>query len=147
MDFSRRGIELLQSLEGFRATPYKDQAGHYTIGYGTRIGLGPDGKFTITYVSQDDAAKLLMERVLPMATIINHVVAVPLTQNQFDAICCFVYNVGPTEFENSTMLKLINQGQYDAAAAQFDRWVYANGMIDDGLKNRRNREEALFKEK
>lgn len=71
-------------------------------------------------------------------------VMVPLNQNQFDALVSFTENEGATSFEESTLLRLLNAGNYSAAAAQFSRWVYQRGQILSGLVTRRQQEAALF---
>ncbi|MDU6101543.1 MAG: lysozyme, partial [Acinetobacter sp.] len=71
-------------------------------------------------------------------------VKVKVTQNQFDALASFVYNVGETAFVKSTMLAVLNQGNYIAAANQFDRWIFDNGKRINGLVNRRAAEKKLF---
>ena len=68
----------------------------------------------------------------------------PLTQNQFDALLSLEYNIGITYFKSSTLLRLLNQGKYNDAANQFDRWVYANKKKLAGLVKRRSIEKALF---
>jgi lysozyme len=87
-----------------------------------------------------------LAHVTPTVTFINHVVAVPLTQNQLDALVIFTYNVGEDAFAHSTMLQLLNAKQYTNAANQFDRWVYDKGVVSNGLVNRRKAEKALFLE-
>lgn len=71
-------------------------------------------------------------------------VKVKVSQNQFDALASFVYNVGETAFVKSTMLVLLNQGNFTGAANQFDRWVFDNGKRIPGLVNRRSAEKKLF---
>jgi lysozyme len=71
-------------------------------------------------------------------------VTVPLNQNQFDALVSFTENEGATSFEESTLLRLLNAGDYAGAAAQFDRWVYQKGRVLPGLVDRRQQEAALF---
>jgi lysozyme len=68
----------------------------------------------------------------------------PLNQNQWDALVSFVYNVGAGNFISSTMLKLLNQGDYKGAAGEFPKWVHTNGQINPGLVRRRAAERALF---
>lgn len=69
---------------------------------------------------------------------------VTINQNQFDALASFVYNIGETAFAKSTMLTLINKGQLNAAASQFDRWIFDNGVKVSGLAYRRAKEKELF---
>lgn len=71
-------------------------------------------------------------------------VIVPLSQNRYDSLCSFIYNVGNSAFETSTLLKLLNQNKILEAAAEFDRWVYAGGKTLDSLVKRRKREKELF---
>jgi lysozyme len=80
-------------------------------------------------------------------TAVNQLVRVKLTQNMFDALVCFVYNIGENAFSRSTMLQLLNSGQYEAAAKQFDVWVKAGGKTVKGLVTRRMKERALFEGK
>ena len=71
-------------------------------------------------------------------------IKVKLNQNQFNALASFVYNVGETAFVKSTMLTLLNQSKFGLAANQFDRWIYDNGKVINGLVNRRAKEKLLF---
>ena len=75
---------------------------------------------------------------------VNVLVKVPLTQGEFDALVDFVFNLGAENFRTSTMLKLLNAGQYKAAAAEFDKWDHCGGVVLAGLLRRREAEEAEF---
>jgi lysozyme len=75
---------------------------------------------------------------------VNESVTVPLNQNQFDALVSFSFNVGDNAFRGSTLLKLLNQGQYDQVPAQLRRWVRDNGHVVQGLINRREKEIVLW---
>jgi lysozyme len=77
-------------------------------------------------------------------TAVNQLVKVKLSQNMFDALVSFVYNVGESAFKKSTMLRLLNMGLYQMAGAQFMRWVYDNGEKIGGLLNRRREERKQF---
>lgn len=141
MQISQNGLNLIKQFEGFRAMPYQDEGGLWTIGYGCRISdpsTYPNG------ISESAAETLLMQKLMPMEYEINNDLQVTVNQNQFDALCSFVYNVGPTVFQNSTMLRLINANQLADAANQFPRWDHVNGAPDQGLLNRRMKEQALF---
>ena len=139
MQTSEQGIALIKQCEGFSAKPYLCPAGKNTIGYGHVIR--PGEYFNI--ISEPDAEKLLMNDVKEPEQAINRLVTAEINQNQFDALVSFIYNVGAAAFENSTMLRLIN-AENPIASAQFDRWVYANGMPLNGLIARRAAEKALF---
>lgn len=143
MQFSHDGLELLKSLEGFRDTAYKDGGGVWTIGYGTTridgVPVKAGDKTTVAVAEQ-----CLLKDSKNAQDCINKYVGAPLTQNQYDALVCFVYNIGNGAFKTSTMLKMLNMALYSQAATQFRRWIKINGVDSKGLANRRAREENLF---
>lgn len=145
MKISQVNLQVLKDLEGFRKSPYLCSAGKWTIGYGTTIY--PNQK---KVTSQDKPitevlASVLLDLHLEMVyRNIGYLVKVELSQNQFDAICMFVYNVGVTRFKTSTILKLINAKLFDIASRQFDRWIWAGGKKSNGLIKRRNAEKKIF---
>jgi lysozyme len=139
-NFSAAGCEALQDLEGTRFVAYKDIAGIWTCGVGH---TGPDVKEG-TRADQAQVMKWLQEDTTEAAQAVNRLVKVKLTQNQFDALVIFVYNIGETAFAASTLLKLLNSGDYAGAAKQFPRWDMAGGQHSPGLLKRRLFEKALF---
>jgi len=154
MHMSPHGLELLQQWEGFKTTVYKDSAGLPTIGVGhllTKSELS-SGKITINGVpvsyenglTEQQVTDLLAQDVQPAAAAVNNNVKVPLDQNQFDALVSFTFNVGVGAFTGSTLLKLLNQGQYDQVPDQLLRWTRAGGQVVQGLVNRRNNEIKLW---
>lgn len=140
MNISQKGIDLIKNFEGCRLTAYRCPANILTIGYGH---TGSD-VVTGQKITQEQAEKLLKSDLLVHCNNVSRMVKVPLTQNQFDALVSFEFNVGYGNFASSTMLKLLNQKKYREAAAQFDRWVYANRKVLAGLVKRRAAEKALF---
>ena len=76
---------------------------------------------------------------------VNLYVTIALTQGEFDALVDFVFNLGGGSFEHSTLLVMVNQRNFAAAAAQFERWDHAGGQVVAGLLRRRLAEEAEFK--
>lgn len=143
MQISFNGVKFLTEREGFRDKSYKDTGGVWTIGYGTTKvdGRPVDAGMTCT---EKQARQWLTDDLAWAQTAVNKLVRVPLTQNQFDALVSFVYNVGDYAFSRSTMLRLLNAKQLDKAAAEFDKWIYDNGKVIKGLQTRRNFERALF---
>lgn len=143
MQISFNGKKLIQELEGFRGTAYLDTGGVWTVGYGTTKieGKPVEAGQTATEVQ---AQKWLDEDLAWAQTAVNKLVKYVLKQSMFDALVSFVYNVGENAFARSTMLQLLNSGQYAAAAQQFDRWVYDNGKLVKGLVSRRREERSLF---
>jgi len=140
MNISQKGIDLIKNFEGCRLTAYRCPANILTIGYGH---TGSDVS-TGQKITQEQAEKLLKSDLLVHCNNVSRLVKVPLTQNQFDALVSFEFNVGYGNFASSTMLKLLNQKKYREAAAQFDRWVYANRKVLAGLVKRRAAEKTLF---
>jgi len=75
---------------------------------------------------------------------VNSGVKVALNQNQFDSLVSFTFNTGIQAFADSTLLKMLNQGNYDAVPDQLRRWVRAGGNVVQGLVNRRENEIKLW---
>lgn len=138
MEPSPNAFAIIKQFEGFRPTAYQDQRGIWTIGYGHTRNVVAGNTCTTaqaqTYLAQD-----VSETV---AAITQHV-TVPLTQNQFDALTSLVFNIGVGNFEESTLLRELNDKQYAAAADQFLQWKRA-GTYRDALLPRRQQERALF---
>ena len=124
MKLGERGTEILKYFEGCKLTAYQDSVGVWTIGYGHTKGVY-DG-MTIT---QDQAEQMLLSELEEYEGYIKDMVTVPLTQNQFDALVVWVYNLGPTNFRNSTLLKELNAGNYNAAGQEITRWNKAGGKV------------------
>lgn len=139
-DFFDMSLKLIKEFEGFRSSPYYDVAGKLTIGYGHLIKAGE----SFSFISESKAQELLAKDTAEAVSAVENLVDVPLSANQKAALVSFVFNVGTGNFANSTMLKLLNGGDYAAAAMQFDRWVLAGGKVSQGLANRRAKEKALF---
>ncbi|MNU90792.1 Lysozyme RrrD [compost metagenome] len=132
--------QTIKDHEGLRLTAYKDGGGVWTIGYGH---TGSDVREGLT-IPLSEAERLLTRDLRVAEGYVNRLVQVKLTQNQFDALVSFVYNVGGDAFAKSTMLRLLNAGEYEGAANQFLRWNKDNGKVVDGLTNRRRKERELF---
>ncbi len=137
---SQEGINLVKESEGFRDKPYLCQAGVRTIGYGHAIKKGENYK----QVSREQAEKILVQDLSTAQNAVRKHVKTDLTQNQYDALCSFVFNVGEGNFKSSTLLKKLNKGDYSGAAEEFPRWNKAGGKVSKGLTNRRNKEKTLF---
>lgn len=142
MQASENAINLIKKFEGCRLQSYNCQGGVCTIGYGhTRnVKIGD----VITY---QEATKLLLEDIKEVEKDIKRLVKVPLTQNQYDALVSFVFNVGCGNFGSSTLLKLLNENKLQKASMQFCKWIYVRGNVSKGLKKRREKETKLFNKK
>ncbi|WP_104097390.1 lysozyme [Stutzerimonas kunmingensis] len=142
MHISQKGLDLIKSFEGLRLSAYKCPADVWTIGYGATAGVKAGQTIT-----KERAEELLREDVKRFEGYVERLVKVPLTQGQHDALTSFVYNLGAGNLSNSTLLRLLNAGDYAGAAAQFDRWNKAGGKVLAGLVRRRAAERALFESK
>ena len=140
MNISKQGIDLIKQFEGCKLTAYKCPAGVLTIGYGH---TGRDVHYS-DVITQEQAEKLLKKDLQFFEIFVSKCVKVPLNQNQFDALVSLAFNIGINAFKNSTLLKLLNQFEYDKASEQFLRWKYAGGKILLGLARRRQAEKDLF---
>lgn len=142
MKTSDAGLAAIRGHEGSRLTAYPDPG---TGGEPWTIGIGHTGGVkegdTIT---EEEEMELLRSDVCAAEQCVDESVEVVLTQNQFDALVSFVFNVGCNAFKNSTLLRLLNQGNYDGAAQQFGRWNKAAGNVMAGLTRRRHDEATLF---
>ena len=145
MRISPRGLSLLKQFEGCILVPYKDSAGLYTIGYGHLIADGktlPDSaKYKIT---QKQADLLLKYDVVPREKAVERLCTVPLSQNEFDALVSFVFNLGAGCFQRSTLRQKLNRGDKAGAAKVLLRYNRAGGKVIKGLVNRRMAEFKLF---
>jgi lysozyme len=139
---SDRGIELIKRFEGFESKPYKCPGDVWTIGYGTTKGIGPN----TPPITKEEAEDLLLMDMATYEDGVSAAVKVPLTQNQFDALVSFTYNLGVGAFRRSTLLKKLNKGDYDAVPAELIRWNKANGKVMRGLTRRRTAEANLWQE-
>jgi lysozyme len=136
---SQEGLDLIKRWEGCRTNAYKCPANVWTIGYGHTKTAKPG-----MMISHSKADDLLLEDLKVFESAVRRLVTVPLNQNQFDALVSFVFNVGEGAFEGSTLLRLLNSGNYKAASAQFGKWVYAGKQVLPGLVARREAEYQLF---
>lgn len=139
MKTSTTGINLIKRWEGFRNKAYLCPANVWTIGYGHTATCEPG-----QVISTARGEELLKDDVSEYEAAVNYLVKAPLTQNQFDALVSFTYNVGITAFGRSTLLKYLNQKQYELAANEFKRWVHGGGRRLAGLVRRRKAERNLF---
>jgi len=135
-------IALVRRWEGCRLDSYLCPAGRWTIGYGHTRDV-QEGMS----ISQEEAEQMLEADLDWMRDMVRCHVLVPINRNQEAALVSFVYNVGETAFKKSTMLRKLNGKDYDGAADEFGRWIYAGGKPMDGLRNRRMDEEKLFMRK
>ena len=140
-----KGLDLIKSFEGFSSDPYKCVAGIWTIGFGSIYGkdnkrVTPDHPS----VTESKATELMKRDLGAIEYKVSRLVKVPISSNQFSAICSFVYNVGSGAFQRSTARMKLNREDYQGCADEFLKWKYANKKVIPGLLRRRYAERDLF---
>lgn len=141
MTISEKGLALIREFEGFKPFAYRDSAGLWTIGVGHKLKPGERYPIGITEVQ---AEALLKQDAATAEGDVNRLVKVVLTQNQFDALVSWTYNLGGGSLEHSTLLRLLNEGDYAGAADQFPLWDHAGSKVSEGLLRRREAERMMF---
>jgi len=154
MKMSSNGKHLLAKWEGVEKKVYKDSAGLDTIGVGhlitkselasKSINLNGEEVAYANGLNDQQIMDLLEKDLVRFNEAVEKYVTVTLNQNQFDALVSFSFNVGVGNFKSSTLLKILNKGDYDGVPAQFRRWNKAGGRVVEGLKNRREKEIKLW---
>jgi len=145
MKISDRGVALIKAFESFEPRVYLDPVGVETVGYGTTRPEAIE-KYRRTGISEQQASEELVSDCARFERAVEQLVHVPLTQNQFDALVSFVYNVGEGAFGNSTLLHSLNLWYYNHAANLLLDWVHGDGRVLPGLVTRRMVERKLFLE-
>lgn len=135
------GAALIKRFEQCRFVAYRDQRGIWTIGWGH---TGPEVVEDLT-CTQTQADTWFLGDTHNAVLVLNRDLAVQVTQNQFDAMASFLFNVGITAGGHSTLIGLVNRDQVTLAALEFPKWDHCNGVVDPGLTQRRAAEQALFR--
>ncbi len=144
-EISSIGLDLIKKSEGLRLEAYQCQADVWTIGYG-HTGLINNKKITSGMtITREQAENLLKQDVKRFEAAVNRLVKVPISQNMFDALVSFCFNLGEGALAKSTLLKKLNEGDYSGAQAQFKQFNKANKKVSQGLVKRRAEEAELFK--
>ena len=143
MQISRRGMDFIRQEEGERLTGYKDSRGIPTIGVGHTGEVNTIPVSVGMTITPEQSVSLLKDDLAWVENTVASCVTAELSQNQYDALCSLIFNIGANAFKNSTLLKLLNQGLFPAAADEFLKWRKA-GRDPDILLPRRQRERAYF---
>lgn len=143
MNISQSGIDLIKHYESFRADAYLDGGGVPTIGWGTTYINGKPVQLGMT-CTEAQATDWLTADCQRAVSAVSSLVKRVLTQDQFDALVDFVYNVGETNFKISHLLSAVNQGNWEEAQRQILRWNHDHGEVVKGLTRRRLSEAELL---
>ena len=136
---------LIMQLEGFSPSPMPDTGTRWQIGYG--CNFLPDGSAVTAYtpdVTLEQAGAMLEAMLAPLDAKIRTMVTAPMIDCEEAALCSFAWNEGVAALRGSHLLLFFNDGKVQEAADQFDAWVYAEGVINRGLKTRRALERSVF---
>ena len=133
------GLELIKHFEGCQLQAYQCPAGKWTIGYGSTRDVY-EGKV----ITQSEANDRLRRDLWNTQQVVSHVVTTDLTDNEFSALVSFAFNIGAGNFQNSTLLHLLNNKQMDQIPNEFLRWDHGGGKLLPGLHLRRVAESELF---
>lgn len=122
--------------------PYTGLSGApWTIGWGD---TGPDVVEGLVITAQEADQRFALRMALEFEPAVRKAVKVPLNQRQFDAVVSIFYNAGVTALSNSTLVRLLNLGDFSGAAGQFPRWDKSGGAVMKGLQRRREAERLMF---
>jgi lysozyme len=149
------GLHIIKHYESFRSKPYICPAGVPTIGYGcTYYETGKRVTLNDPPITEAQASELLKVIVIGFESSVSRYVKVELTDNEFSALVCLVYNIGTLNFAGnmslnpprkpSTVLTRLNLGDKAGAAQAFGMWIKGSGKVLPGLVKRRESEKQLF---
>lgn len=144
MTITEEGKLLIKEYEKCKLTSYLCPAKKWTIGWGNTFYESGEPVRSGQTITQERADRLFNNILLRFQTEVRQVLKVELNENQFSALLSFTWNVGTGNLRSSTLLKLINQGDFDKASGQFERWVYSGKKKLKGLERRRESERQLF---
>ena len=146
MKIDKKGLSLIAEFEGLSLKPYKCSASIPTIGYGsTYYENGTRVQMSDVPITKQRAEQLLQHTADRFASKVANLIKKPVTQNQFNALVSFAFNVGSGALASSTLLKLVNVNPNDIMIAkEFLKWNKINKVPVQGLTNRRIKESALY---
>jgi lysozyme len=139
MQISESGLDIIKAFEGYRLSAYQDSVGIWTIGYGSTQGVHVGMVITAA-----QAEAMLRDSAVTFQSFVTAVVKQPISQKMFDALVSFTYNVGQGNLQKSSVLRLLNIGDYQSSGDAFLLWNKAGGQVVAGLVRRRGMERALF---
>ena len=140
MNISQTGIDLIKDFEGFYAESYLSPAKFWTQGWGSTAGITADSP----PITRAEGEELLAKDLVRFERAVLRLCPVPLSQGHYDALVSFSFNLGSGALQSSTLRRKIMREDYEGAADEFPRWVFAAGRRLAGLVRRRDAERSLF---
>lgn len=147
MKLNQAGLDLIKNYEGWRSKAYPDPATGgepITIGYGHTSAAGTPKVTLGMKITPAEGEAILLKDLQGTIGQVTKLVKVPLNDNQFSALVSFAFNVGAGNLQSSTLLRLVNAGEFGKAASEFQRWNRGAGKVMAGLTARRAAEQRLF---
>ena len=145
MQCNKAGFEIVKFFEGFHSKPYLCPAKIATIGYGSTRGFDNKKiKINTAEITKEEGQALLERDIKSAENSVTRLIKVEMNENEFSALCSFVYNLGSGRLQSSTLRAKMNRGDYEGAANEFPKWRRAGGKILRGLVLRREMEQKLF---
>lgn len=144
MQYTDEGYELTKESESCRLVAYPDPGPTglpWTIGWGHTRGV-----YEGMTCTQEQADEWLVQDMEWAVKTVNDLVTVPLSQNQFNALVDFAFNIGRTKFSKSDLLVKLNNGEYDEVDGELLQWVHSGGKVLRGLQIRRRKAADLFED-
>lgn len=140
---TQEGLDLIKRFEGFSSTIYICPAGYPTIGYGHVVRNDQKDRFS-DGIDQEQGEELLRRDAQVAERAVLRLIAVPLTDGQFDALVSFTFNLGGGALQRSTLRRKVNREEHAEVPEQLMRWVWAAGKRLKGLARRRAAESAVY---
>lgn len=138
-------LDHIKAFEGCVLKAYHDPVGYPTIGVGhllSKVAYEDLSKYPD--IDMDEAMDILAEDLAESCEYVENLVNVDLTDAQFGALVSLVFNIGVGNFQSSTLLRLLNQDDYQGAADEFPKWRKSAGKVLAGLERRRAAERKMF---
>jgi len=143
LTLSDNGIDLIVAFEGCALQPYNDAHGYATVGIGHLIRQSPILPTDLP-ITKERAYEIFRTDSKMAQWAVNHYVAVPLNQNQFDALVDFTFNLGSGTFAKSSVLTTVNESKFASVPQHLALYNESGGKVLSGLVRRRAAEGALF---
>ena len=137
-----KNLNFIREVEGFKREAYQDEGGVWTIGYGHTRGVKEGDT-----VSTHKANMYLNTDLVIFEIQLQKLIRADLNPNQYLALLSFIYNIGATQFANSTVLKYVNEGKFELVPDELRKWNKVNNEVSLGLTRRREKEAKLFMNK
>ncbi|GAA4667469.1 lysozyme [Bartonella pachyuromydis] len=141
---SKEGLALIKKWEGLCLNAYEVRVGVWVIGYGHTSAVGTPHVHKGMRITEAEAEKILYQDLQQFEYVVEKTVTVPLNDEQFAALVSFSYNIGIDAFRDSTLVKKLNKGNYEAVPTELQKWTRVGGKRLPGLVNRRAAEAGLW---